>query len=105
MTTKVKMLRLEGVIVGFRRNIGELESKVVPSTPPEVGEWRKKEVQGAIQNIKDCKVECGRLYEETTHAWASLLDDVVIQDINDKLDAVQNTIESLKGLLKSLSMI
>ena len=45
------------------------------------------------------------MYAEISQAWASLLDDVVLQGITVKLDATYDKMEILKGHLKNMSLI
>ena len=49
--------------MGFRKKVGELESKLVQSMPPRVVEKKQIEMQGTIQSIKEFETHCENMYE------------------------------------------
>ena len=53
MFIKAKVFRLGEVDANLRKQVTELESKMMPSTPLEVLEKRKKATTEAVQNMEE----------------------------------------------------
>jgi hypothetical protein len=66
-----------------------LEACVTPSTTPEEREMRKKTATTMVDNINNIELECSQLYNETIGVWKQLNEDMVQQEISQKIQTVQ----------------
>ena len=101
MITKSKVDKMGESIANFRHKIGELEAKLVPSTPPHSMEKRQTQVQGDVQAIKDVEAFCAKVYEEVSQASRDLVDDAKMHEIAVKLSLMEKSMENLRGSLKN----
>jgi len=95
-------MKISEAIQGFRAWIVDLEAHVTPSTPPEERETRKQKMTTMVENLKNLEVEYTQLYTETMGIWAQLSEDKEHQEINQKIQTVQEKVQKLQATMGTL---
>ena len=54
-------------------------------------------------NIQQDEALCAKVYEQVSHAWEALMDDVEMKEIKEKLHAAESSLVGLRTSLKYLS--
>jgi hypothetical protein len=81
--------KLDESIQGFCLKIIELEAHTIPGTPLEEREKMEKMMNTTVENIKSLETESSKLCEESTEVWSRLIEDVQLQEIGQKIQALQ----------------
>ena len=57
------------------KQVAELESKMMPSTPPNLLEDQKKAKTEAVQNMEEAYVLCAKAIEQVSQLWEDLIEN------------------------------
>ena len=105
MFAKTKVFRVGEVTENLCKQVTELESKMMPSTPLEVLEERKKATTEAVQNMEEVKVLCAKAVEKVSQPWESLIDNIELEQVTEQLHTAEVDFTQLKNEVKKLSVI
>jgi uncharacterized protein YprB with RNaseH-like and TPR domain len=65
----------------------------MPDTEHSIGgKGEKGKDDKIMENIKSLEAECAKLYKESTRVWKQLTEDMELQEIEQKLQAMQEKV-------------
>jgi len=93
LTARVRNARIELAKVQFdlNLNIAELQLKAQPSTPLEVREKHKRDVEDAIVVVNNSVKECTTLFEQVLEVVTNLQEDPTLQRLEMEAWELQQT--------------
>jgi len=95
--------RVTDLVQSLQGKVEELGARLVPTTPQEVHDERKNEVQQLVEVMKKTVLEYETLLGKVAQTWSTLLEDPDKVKIQEEMDEVQQQQNRMKQLVSIMS--
>ena len=82
--------------------IAELQLHIIPESPPEVREQRRRDIQASATKISDLVSSASKLLDESVEAWANLQDNPEVEKLQETIKQWQTELDAVKAEIKTM---
>ena len=93
---------IEKMKVEHEAQIAELQLRVIPESPLEVREQRRRDIQASTTKISDLVSSASKLLDESVEAWEKLQDNPKVENLQETIKQWQTELDAVKAEIKTL---
>ena len=93
---------IEKIKAEHEAQIVELQLRIIPESPPEVREQRRRDIQASATNIFDLVGSVAKLLEEGVDAWTTLQENPELEQLEENIKQRQAELDAVKVEIKTL---
>ena len=82
--------------------IAELQLCIIPESPPEVREQRRRDIQASTMKISDIVSSASKILDESVEAWVNLQDKPEVENLQETIKQHQTELDVVKVEIKTL---
>ena len=88
--------------VEHEAQIAELQLGIIPQSPLEVKEQRRRDIQASTTKISDLVSSAAKLLDESVEAWANLQYNLEVEKLQETIKQRQTELYAVKSERKTL---